>query len=134
MTPRRHEMKEPSDRWLALLNQLAEKGEVDWDTQPIDGDEDAELLAQLKSIDDIQKVFAVKHPHDSSHLPADSQALFHWGQLQVLAPLGEGGYGEVFQAYDPVLNRTVVVSTAAVQEALETIYPAPALVKELRAK
>lgn len=37
-----------------------------------------------------------------------------------------GNYG-----YDPTLNRTVVVSTAAVQEALETIYPAPALVKEL---
>ena len=40
-----------------------------------------------------------------------------------------GNYG-----YDPKLNRTVVVSTAAVQEALETIYPAPALVKELASK
>lgn len=40
-----------------------------------------------------------------------------------------GNYG-----YDGTLNRTVVVSTAAVQEALETIYPAPALVKELAAK
>ncbi|MCP9223634.1 S46 family peptidase [Erythrobacter sp. LQ02-29] len=40
-----------------------------------------------------------------------------------------GNYG-----YDPTLNRTVVVSTAAVQEALETIYPAPALVKELKAR
>jgi hypothetical protein len=37
-----------------------------------------------------------------------------------------GNYG-----YDGSLNRTVVVSTAAVQEALETIYPAPALVAEL---
>ena len=37
-----------------------------------------------------------------------------------------GNYG-----YDGTLNRTVAVSTAAVQEALETIYPAPALVKEL---
>ncbi|WP_052208431.1 S46 family peptidase [Croceibacterium mercuriale] len=37
-----------------------------------------------------------------------------------------GNYG-----YDPALNRTVVVSTEAVQEALETIYPAPALVREL---
>lgn len=37
-----------------------------------------------------------------------------------------GNYG-----YDPVLNRTVSVSTAAVQEALETIYPSPALVQEL---
>ena len=40
-----------------------------------------------------------------------------------------GDYG-----YDGSLNRTVVVSTAAVQEALETIYPAPALVAELKRK
>lgn len=33
--------------------------------------------------------------------------------------------------YDGTLNRTVAVSTAAVQAALETIYPAPALVREL---
>lgn len=40
-----------------------------------------------------------------------------------------GNYG-----YDGSLNRTVVVSTDAVQEALEKIYPAPALAKELAAK
>ncbi len=40
-----------------------------------------------------------------------------------------GNYG-----YDGTLNRTVVVSAAAVQEALETIYPAPALVAELAGK
>lgn len=40
-----------------------------------------------------------------------------------------GNYG-----YDPALNRTVSVSVAAVQEALETIYPAPNLVKELAGK
>ena len=40
-----------------------------------------------------------------------------------------GNYG-----YDPVLNRTVVVSTDAVQEALEKLYPAPALVAELKAR
>ncbi|CAN5804841.1 S46 family peptidase [soil metagenome] len=37
-----------------------------------------------------------------------------------------GSYG-----YDPRVNRTVVVSSAAVQEALEKIYVAPALIKEL---
>ena len=36
--------------------------------------------------------------------------------------------------YEGDVNRTVVVSTAAVQQALEKIYPAPALVKELNAK
>ena len=40
-----------------------------------------------------------------------------------------GNYG-----YDPVLNRTVVVSAASLQEALETIYPSPRLVKELAGK
>jgi hypothetical protein len=40
-----------------------------------------------------------------------------------------GNYG-----YDPTLNRTVVVSTAAIDEALRTIYPAPALLAELRRK
>jgi hypothetical protein len=38
-----------------------------------------------------------------------------------------GNYG-----YDPALNRTVVVSTAAVEEALKHIYPAPALLAELK--
>jgi hypothetical protein len=40
-----------------------------------------------------------------------------------------GNYG-----YDPTLNRTVVVSTAAVDEALRTIYPAPALLAELKGR
>lgn len=40
-----------------------------------------------------------------------------------------GNYG-----YDPTLNRTVVVSTAALDEALRNIYPAPALLAELRKK
>lgn len=40
-----------------------------------------------------------------------------------------GNYG-----YDGTLNRTVVVSADAVQEALEKIYPAPALVAELKAR
>lgn len=38
-----------------------------------------------------------------------------------------GAYG-----YDASVNRTVVVSTGAVQEALTKVYPAPALLKELR--
>ena len=40
-----------------------------------------------------------------------------------------GNYG-----YEAALNRTVVVSTDAIQEALEKIYPAPALVAELKAR
>jgi hypothetical protein len=38
-----------------------------------------------------------------------------------------GNYG-----FDPALNRTIVVSSAAIEEALEHIYPAPTLLAELR--
>jgi hypothetical protein len=40
-----------------------------------------------------------------------------------------GAYG-----FDPALNRTVGVSTVAVEEALTKIYPAPRLLAELRAQ
>ena len=40
-----------------------------------------------------------------------------------------GNYG-----YDGTINRTVAVSTAAIQEALEKVYPAPHLVAELKGK
>ncbi|MDP3677088.1 MAG: S46 family peptidase, partial [Novosphingobium sp.] len=40
-----------------------------------------------------------------------------------------GNYG-----YDPQLNRTVVVAASAVNEALKSIYPNPALVRELAGK
>lgn len=40
-----------------------------------------------------------------------------------------GNYG-----YDPALNRTVVVTAAAVTEAMRTIYPSPALLAELTGK
>lgn len=40
-----------------------------------------------------------------------------------------GAYG-----FDPAVNRTVVVSMGAVDEALTKVYPAPALLKELKAK
>ncbi len=40
-----------------------------------------------------------------------------------------GSYG-----YDPVLNRAVMVSTVAVEEALNKIYPAPRLLSELHAR
>jgi hypothetical protein len=40
-----------------------------------------------------------------------------------------GSYG-----YDPALNRAVMVSTVAVEEALDKIYPAPRLLNELHAR
>ena len=49
-------------------------------------------------------------------------------ELQTLDSLG-GNYG-----YEPQVNRTVAVSAAAVQEAMRSIYPSPALMAELAGK
>ena len=40
-----------------------------------------------------------------------------------------GNYG-----YDGTINRTVAVSTGAIQEALEKIYPAPLILAELKGR
>lgn len=37
------------------------------------------------------------------------EALFRWGHLEVLEKLGEGSFGEVFRAHDPVLDRPVAL-------------------------
>jgi len=41
--------------------------------------------------------------------PHANQVLFEWGHLQVLEPIGEGSFGEVFRAYDRALDREVAL-------------------------
>ncbi len=47
--------------------------------------------------------------HDSATQVIDPQLRFNWRHLAVLDRLGAGGYGEVFRAYDSVLEREVAL-------------------------
>ena len=48
-----------------------------------------------------------KRSQSSSHL--GSHTPFRWGHLRVLEPIGAGGFGEIYRAYDPNLDREVAL-------------------------
>ncbi len=72
------------------------------DSESIDlrglGTEDAALASGLRKLASLAQAMRVGCAAGSS-----------WGHLQRLQLAGQGGFGEVFRAYDPALDRTVAL-------------------------
>lgn len=103
-------MSEDEKALQILLDQLATGQHVDWDNEASQGFTKDSVLMQLKNIEEIQKVFSAQQKSKSDYQPESKrQALFEWGHLQVLEKLGEGSFGEVFLAFDQILNRDVAL-------------------------
>ena len=70
-------------------------------------------LANLRVIEEIADAFTTRHPERAAQSGAPESgapgALFTWGTLEVRRSIGEGGYGEVFAAWDPALEREVAL-------------------------
>ena len=98
-------MNESQQTWQEIIAQIADGHDVDWSL--VEGQENSPLYAKLIALQKIQATY-----HEGDDVPDqqnETQALFEWGHLSVESLLGEGSYGEVYLAYDSVLNRKVAL-------------------------
>lgn len=99
--------REPTRR---IAESIADERPVDW--RPAEralGPDDPEL-ASLRLLDDVARAFRAS----GSPPPRPARPmLFRWGHLEVTGRLGAGLTGEVFAAWDPVLQREVALKLRA---------------------
>ena len=94
-----------TDRAKQILHRLAESS----DSLEISGTKSnpAQLAKRLQQI---EQLFLLHGGERKNHQgPAADQILFEWGHLQVIGSLGEGSFGEVYRAYDRILDREVAL-------------------------
>ena len=105
----------PDDRLLELAEWLADGREIDWDaleqdepalTRALDRFRQLEAIAEAHVVSDAARADAAAPSPMMSMMPAP---LFEWGSIQVIEKLGEGGFAEVFRAWDPSLEREVAL-------------------------
>jgi Protein kinase domain/Tetratricopeptide repeat len=111
------------DGLIELAERIADGRPVDWTAELIDHPEQAELLQGLRLVARIEELGRGAGDGEAAAAELAGEGIdeaFTWGHLRVGRRLGEGGFGEVFLAFDPILRRRVALKLRRVEELPET--------------
>ena len=85
---------------------VSENRSIDWSQYEDLKSNHPELWQRLRKIEAIAKTMQDTLQVEEEHTET---ALFNWGHLSVLERIGEGNFGEVFRAFDSILEREVAL-------------------------
>jgi hypothetical protein len=97
---------EPDARLVDLALRVVDDAPVDWEGAR---DTAADLSETLERLRQIQSVAQAHRRERSSVERAEEVAVFRWGELRAVEKLGEGGFAEVWRAWEPALAREVAL-------------------------
>ncbi len=98
---------ERNDRLQTLAVRIADDQPIDW-ADDGDGTLSRDPATQgLRVLEQVARGFRHIQLNTSSAIPG--RCRFRFGLLQVIEPIGQGGQGEVWRAYDPMLDMQVAL-------------------------
>jgi len=106
--------KDQSNLLSEIANNLADNLKIDWRKADSLQENEQALLKHLNTISQVAQLHRSQQHKSQSNQNRKTQnlkkiPLFKWGRFSVLDKIGEGAFGQVYRAYDSLLDRNVAL-------------------------